>query len=489
MRIRAITTALLLATAPCAAAQSAGTFEFGAFGRYAVFDNDLHYDDEFGGGGTLGIFLLRNVAIEGEASYLKTQGVGISKISNIPLRGRLVFNVPLGGFASALRLGGGYVYDIYGKDIDFKSHGITALAGFRVGLTEHWAFQFDGTMDYVPSPKQPGLDNYTNFGIQGGLTLLFGNSYDRDKDGVKDSADRCPDTPRGESVDASGCSASQRDSDGDRVMDDRDKCPNTPAGEQVDANGCSPSQLDADRDGVADTADKCPNTPAGEPVDASGCSDSQRDDDRDGVMNPADKCPNTPAGEKVDANGCAPSQLDADGDGVPDAQDNCPDTPKGTPVDARGCPRDSDADGVPDGVDQCPNTPNGQAVDEKGCPILFKPGERKVILQGVNFEVNKATLTPESEGILKDVAHSLAENPSVRVQVAGFTDISGSRALNMRLSQARAETVAKFLEANGVSPAQVAGAKGYGPAQPVASNKTPEGRAKNRRVELRRVGG
>jgi OOP family OmpA-OmpF porin len=72
------------------------------------------------------------------------------------------------------------------------------------------------------------------------------------------------------------------------------------------------------------------------------------------------------------------------------------------------------------------------------------------------------------------------------VQVAGFTDNTGSRATNLRLSQQRAATVEKFLEANGVSPAQVS-SKGYGPDNPVASNKTASGRAQNRRVELIRL--
>jgi len=283
-------------------------------------------------------------------------------------------------------------------------------------------------------------------------------------------------------VDATGCSASQRDTDGDGVKDNADKCPNTPAGEQVDAKGCSQSQLDADGDGVTDALDKCPNTPKGEKVDASGCSDQ----DGDGVTNSADKCPDTPKGEPVDANGCSDSQRDADGDGVKDSADQCPNTPQGEPVDSRGCSRDTDADGVPDGRDKCPNTPNGQAVDENGCPVLFEGGKKEVILKGVNFEIGKAELTEDSKLVLKDVATSLAARPDVRVEVQGHTDISGGRALNMRLSKARAQAVEKFLEENGVSPGQLT-AKGYGPDKPIASNKTKDGRAQNRRVQLVRL--
>jgi outer membrane protein OmpA-like peptidoglycan-associated protein len=484
--------ALLCTMVSGAGAQSPGTFEIGGFGRYANFDSKLQLHDRCcGAGGWLGVYFARNLAVEVEGSFLPTHDEPTQTIalSSVPLRGRLTYNIPIAPHATAFQLGAGYVYDVYGKDVDFKNSGITGLAGVRVGITRVLALRLSGTLDYAPSPNQPGVDHYWNWGIQFGAGLLFGNKEDADHDGVKDNVDKCPDTPRGELVDATGCSASQRDSDGDGVKDNADRCPNTPPGEKVDATGCSASQLDVDGDGVPDAADRCPNTPTGEPVDASGCSESQKDDDRDGVVNSRDKCPNTPAGEAVDADGCAESQRDADGDGVPDVRDRCPNTPRGEAADANGCSdsqRDDDNDGVPNSRDKCPNTPQGQVVDENGCPVLFEGTKKSVILKGVNFEINKAVLTEESKLILKDVATSLAARPDVRVEVQGHTDISGSRELNMRLSQARALAVEKFLEENGVSPAQLT-AKGYGPGKPVASNKTVAGRAQNRRVELVRL--
>jgi outer membrane protein OmpA-like peptidoglycan-associated protein len=479
--------ALLVGTMP-AAAQSPGTFEIGGFGRYTKYDDTLSFEDKAGGGGTLGIFVIRNLAIEAEGAYTKTSRPGLDDVENTPIRGRLTYHIPLGGYASAIRIGAGYVHDRYAKDADFSEDGVTGLVGLRVGLGEKFALQVDGTIDYGPSPDDfpDAPDNYSNFGVQGGIVLLFGNSYDKDKDGLKDNVDRCQGTPAGESVDASGCSASQRDTDSDGVKDSADRCANTPAGEKVDAEGCSPGQKDNDADGVIDNIDKCPGTPAGEQVDQSGCGPSQRDEDGDGVKDIADKCPATPAGAQVDADGCAPDQRDADADGVTDNLDQCPDTPAGSPVDTRGCPRDSDADGVPDGVDKCPSTPTGQAVDETGCPKLFEGAKKTVILQGVTFATGKSELTEDDKVILVDVARSLSANPSVRVQVGGHTDNTGSRTTNMRLSKARAQTVEKFLEANGVSPAQVTSA-GFGPDTPVASNKTAEGRAMNRRVELKRL--
>ena len=94
------------------------------------------------------------------------------------------------------------------------------------------------------------------------------------------------------------------DSDGDGVVDAKDKCPGTPAGVKVDATGCP---LDSDRDGVPDYMDKCPGTPYGVKVDAAGCP---LDSDGDGVPDYMDKCPGTPAGVKVDATGCPVTVFD-----------------------------------------------------------------------------------------------------------------------------------------------------------------------------------
>ncbi len=223
-------------------------------------------------------------------------------------------------------------------------------------------------------------------------------------------------------------------------------------------------------------------------MDAEGCSGAQKDDDRDGILNPADRCPGTAAGQPVDSTGCVPVPPDGDKDGVPNGTDQCPDTPAGAPVNPAGCPvqRDSDADGIRDGLDLCPNTPKGETVNDNGCTILFQKQARTVILRGVNFQTGKATLTPEARDVLRDIAAQLVENPQYRVQISGHTDNTGSRAVNLRLSIARARTVETFLEANGVPRTQVT-SKGFGPAVPVASNKTAAGRAQNRRVELHRT--
>jgi OOP family OmpA-OmpF porin len=459
MIARGLAAGLLVAfaVAPVAVAQSSGTIEINGFARNSWFDDELQLDDAVGGGGSLGVFLTRNLALEAEGTYLTTPGPLGADVSNTRALGRLVYNLPLGGYASAILIGAGYARNMYGEGADADEDAVTGLVGLRIGFTENFALRLAATVDAVPSPTLlPNAEDNYNHGAQAGLTLLFGNSYDRDKDGVKDKVDACAGTPPGESVDPSGCSASQRDTDGDRVKDNADKCPGTAAGQAVDAEGCSPSQKDADADGVQDAGDRCAATPGGEQVDADGCGASQRDSDGDGATDDLDKCPDTPTGESVDGDGCSGPQRDADRDGVPDAADACPATPAGAPV------------------------------DERGCRPLFRGTERQVVLHGVTFELNSAELTSGSRDVLLEVGRSLVANPEVRVEVAGYTDSRGSDAYNRRLSERRAQAVERFLEGNGVSPAQLT-ARGYGEAGPVASNNTEEGRAQNRRVELKRL--
>lgn len=141
-------------------------------------------------------------------------------------------------------------------------------------------------------------------------------------------------------------------------------------------------------------------------------------------------------------------------------------------------PADSDGDGVTDDRDQCANTPRGVAVDTVGCPR-----RGSVTLQGVTFELNSANLTPGSRPVLDDVAADLKKYPRLRVELQGHTDSSGADAYNMQLSERRANAVRDYLISQGVSASQLT-ARGYGETQPVADNKTNEGRARNRRVEM-----
>jgi len=225
--------------------------------------------------------------------------------------------------------------------------------------------------------------------------------------------------------------------------------------------------VDSDGDGVVDRLDQCPDTPRGVKVDYKGCP---LDTDGDGVYDYLDQCPGTPKGVKVDSNGCP---LDTDGDGVYDYLDKCPGTPKGVKVDSNGCPLDTDGDGVYDYLDQCPGTPKGAKVDNRGCWVL----------KGVYFDTAKWSIKPESYPVLDEVADVLKRNPGVKIEVQGHTDNVGKAQYNQTLSEKRAKSVTDYLVNRGVRSLQLS-YRGYGLQRPIATNDTPEGRAKNRRVEL-----
>jgi len=203
----------------------------------------------------------------------------------------------------------------------------------------------------------------------------------------------------------------------------------------------------------------------------------ERDTDGDGVVDSRDQCPGTPMGTPVDAWGCA-LDSDSDGDGVANANDKCPGTPAGARVDDVGCEFDSDGDGVADSTDQCPRTPEGATVDARGCALA-------IVLRKVHFQLNSGKLTGESQSILDQVAASIKARRDIKsIRVVGHTDSTGDRDYNQRLSEQRAKAVADYLVGQGVAEATLSSA-GMGEDDPSADNNTAEGRAKNRRVELK----
>ncbi len=466
---------LCLIAAP-ARAQKPLTVELGAFGRFTGFDYSLTLADHWGLGGRLGVFIVPNLAIEATGSFTPTHiDVGpTGDVSYYPFAARVVYNLPFTEQTSLL-MGAGFLHNEYSDTRSYSDNGATALLGVRQQIVPMVSLRIEGVADYIPSPSLPAGDNW-NFGAKGGFSLLLGGTkfVDSDGDGVADKKDQCPNTAAGETVTPAGCPV---DSDNDGVSDRTDRCASTPAGELVDANGCP---RDSDGDGVKDSLDRCANTPSGEAVDDNGCP---RDSDGDGVADSRDRCAGTAAGVKVDASGC---EVDSDGDGVVDSKDRCSNTPSGAQVDADGCPKDSDGDGVLDGLDRCPASPAGRPVDAVGCPVLFAEKATSVVLEGVTFATGSANLTDPAKVILGRVAESLVGNPDIKVEVGGHTDNTGNPATNLRLSQARAESVRQYLIEHGVAAERVT-AKGYGSTVPVADNRTAAGRAANRRVALQRI--
>ncbi len=107
----------------------------------------------------------------------------------------------------------------------------------------------------------------------------------------------------------------------------------------------------------------------------------------------------------------------------------------------------------------------------------------KFVTHGITFDVGKATLQPQSMGVLNDVAKFLKSNTSVNMEIDGHTDNTGSASSNMTLSGQRANAVEAQLIAMGIDPSRLT-TKGFGATVPIASNDTPEGQANNRRVEF-----
>jgi len=141
---------------------------------------------------------------------------------------------------------------------------------------------------------------------------------------------------------------------------------------------------------------------------------------------------------------------------------------------------DDDNDGVNNDLDKCPGTPVTVVVDENGCPKMLTETVAKEIR--VLFDTNKSVVKPAFNAEIEAVAKLLKEYPTAKVEIQGHTDSRGTAQLNEKLSQDRADAVAAVLTGNyGISSDRVS-AKGFGPSQPVADNKTVEGQTANRRV-------
>ena len=343
-------------------------------------------------------------------------------------------------------------------------------------------------------------------GIIGGLgapqpRVFLGAVYvpdttDRDHDGVPDALDKCPDVPEDKDgfEDKDGCP--EPDNDGDTILDREDKCPNVKEDfdDFEDADGCP--DPDNDKDGILDINDACPNEKEDglPPRSTDGCPRSRTDVDGDGVMDDKDKCPNDPEDKDgfEDEDGCP--DPDNDNDGIPDEYDQCPNAAEDMDgwKDDDGCPDpDNDEDGVLDKDDKCPNEPetiNGYK-DEDGCPDTGPPSKVKlergqiVVLEKIFFDTNKARILPKSYNLLDQVAQVIKGHADFKIRIEGHTDAQGKIDANLKLSEERAGAVRDYLISRGIVAERLTAA-GYGSAQPIADNKSAQGREANRRVEF-----
>ncbi len=320
-------------------------------------------------------------------------------------------------------------------------------------------------------------------------TWEFMGCPDRDGDHVQDSEDKCPDEPGLKEF--NGCP----DRDGDKIIDRDDVCPDE-AG-LAEFKGCP----DRDGDKITDKEDECPDE-AGL-AEYMGCPDKDGDKvpdryddcpdepgltafkgcpDRDGdqVIDKIDKCPDQPG--MVEMMGCPWS--DRDKDGIKDEEDACPD--QAGPADNKGCPwPDKDGDGVYDKDDDCP-TVAGPASN-KGCPEIKKE-EQQILEQAfehLEFATGKDIIKKESYPTLDALAKLMkTHTKDWTLRLQGHTDNQGDPAKNMLLSKKRVLAVQKYLVLHGDKKDRIV-VEWYGQTKPIASNDTPEGRQKNRRVEMK----
>lgn len=221
------------------------------------------------------------------------------------------------------------------------------------------------------------------------------------------------------------------------------------------------------------------------------CTETEPPDkDGDGVLDDVDQCPDDP--EDIDGfedeDGCP--DPDNDGDGILDAVDLCPDEAEDMDEfeDEDGCPdTDNDGDGILDADDECPN--EAGPAESNGCPAMETDNIRVtddaiVLKRNLNFDTGRSTIRPDSFAILDDIVKVLVAHKTWNIMVEGHTDNRGSQALNMRLSQARADSVRSYLISHGVEAERLT-AQGFAFDRPIASNSTRDGRARNRRVEFK----
>lgn len=291
-------------------------------------------------------------------------------------------------------------------------------------------------------------------------TVEFQGCPDRDGDKIIDKNDDCPDDAG--LAEFKGCP----DKDNDKIIDKNDECPDEPGLEAF--KGCP----DRDGDGLKDSDDLCPEV-AG-PIVNQGCPDT----DNDGIFDYLDGCP-VVAGP-LENNGCP--WPDTDADGLLDKDDACP-TIAG-PVQNNGCPYiDTDGDTVLDKDDDCPTVPGDPA--NKGCPVIVQE-EQEIIdaaFENLEFQTAKAIILPESFESLDALADLMIRKPGWRLIIAGHTDSQGDDQTNLILSKKRAEAVRDYLVQRGIDPSRLI-VQYYGETKPIDTNDTPEGRQKNRRVEM-----
>lgn len=381
----------------------------------------------------------------------------------------------------------------------------------------NYSFTDDIITDQVTNTNGGGL-NDAWWGIFAGISCTISNSdNDADNDGLLKSIEQQLGTdPKKADTDEDGLS------DGDEV----NKYHTNPLKVDGDNDGLSdkdeiviyktdPNKADSDGDGLSDGDEvlKYKTDPLKADSDGDGLSDS------DEVL----KYKTDPNKADTDGDGLSDSdevlkyktdslQGDTDGDGLSDADeivkyktdplkkdtdaDNLSDGDEVNIYKTDPLKSDTDNDGFADGIEVMnktnaldPNDPPKEVpkpVEAPQAEALKAEVGKAIVLNGVVFKAGSSSVSASSDSTLARALKTFMENPTIEVEIRGYTDSVGDAKKNVKLSQSRADAVKKWLEKRGIPAARIT-SKGYGSADPLAPNTTPEGRAQNRRIEFFRI--
>lgn len=216
-------------------------------------------------------------------------------------------------------------------------------------------------------------------------------------------------------------------------------------------------------------------------------SRASKDRDGDGIPDNMDQCPDLAEDFDgyADTDGCP--DLDNDGDGIPDVNDDCPNQAEDFDgfQDSDGCPDpDNDGDGILDRDDKCPNVAEtfNQFEDTDGCPD--EAPTPIPTLAYINFKFGTAEISgADPIPVLEEVVRVMKERPDLKIQITGHTDNVGTDEANMALSVRRADAVKDYLVKKGINGDRIQ-TVGKGESDPIDTNDTDIGRARNRRIEF-----
>jgi outer membrane protein OmpA-like peptidoglycan-associated protein len=347
-----------------------------------------------------------------------------AQIRDVEVGNAFVYGVAMGLHASVMEIVAEFHGAVWGDRA--AQQPAEVLGGIKMLAAEYVSINVGGGMGVLSGLGAPDWRIFAGVSV---APSFDPNLRDTDKDGIVDAMDRCVREPE----------------DLDNFQDE-DGCPD----------------LDNDADGLNDTQDRCPLEPEDDDgyQDSDGCPDP--DNDRDGIPDVSDRCPNEPETNNgyQDEDGCpdTPPILDTDGDGYNDDVDRCP-------YDAEDFDGDEDEDGCPD----------KRVVIEKN---FIK------ITEKIYFEFGKAVIQDRSFSLIDEIAETIVGNPQLKkIRIEGHTDAVGSDLANLKLSQARADSVAKSIARRGVETSRL-DAVGFGEMRPIQTNDSDDGRAANRRVEF-----